>query len=154
MLTDNKQKMSLTISWRCFETLSHWVLIKHDKPSVYEEFQKGIVNKYPRYEVSLPWKQTYPVLHDHYELALRRLNRLLKRLRQNLEILSRYDSIIKEQLNKGIIESVNYSALITRPVHYLPHHAIIWEDKKTTKLRIVYDVSAKTTSPLLNDCLL
>ena len=127
--------------------------VKYDEPSVYEEFQNGIVHKYPRYEVSLPWKQAHPVLHDQYELSLRRLNGLLKRLRQNPEILNQYDSVVKEQLNKGIIESVNDSALITHPVHYLPHHAIVREDKKTTKLRIVYDASAKTNSPSLNDCL-
>ena len=74
-------------------------------------------------------------------------------MRQNPEILDQYDSVVKEQLNKGIIESVNDSALITHPVHYLPHHAIVQEDKKTTKLRIVYDASAKTNSPSLNDCL-
>lgn len=77
--------------------------IKHDKPSVYEDFQKGIVYNYPLYEVSLPWKQAHPVLHDHYELALRRIGGLLKCLRQIPEILSQYDSVIKEQLNKGII---------------------------------------------------
>ena len=40
-------------------------------------------------------------------------------------------------------------------VHYLPHHAMIRQDKTTTKLRVVYDASAKTrTSPSLNDTLL
>ena len=146
--TENELDNQLKMFWD-LESLG----VKHDEPSVYEEFLKAIVYKYPRYEVSLPWKQTYPVLHNHYKLALRRLNGLLKRLRQNPEILSQYDSVIKEQLNKGIIESVNNSALITHPVHYLSHHAIIRGDKKTTKLRIVYDASAKTTGPSLNDCL-
>ena len=39
------------------------------------------------------------------------------------------------------------------PVHYLPHHAVLREDKATTKLRIVYDTSSKTCGPSLNDCL-
>ena len=77
----------------------------------------------------------------------------MRRLRQNPEILKQYDAVIKEQLHKGIIESVDTSALVTHPVHYLPHHAILREDKKTTKLPIVYDASAKINGPSLNDCL-
>ena len=127
--------------------------IRRDEPSVYDEFQRGIVYKHPRYEVSLPWRETHPALHDHYKLALRRLNGLLKRLKQNPEVLRQYDSVIREQLNKGIIESVQDSTPVTHPVHHLPHHAVVRDDKKTTKLRIVYDASAKANGPSLNDCL-
>ena len=44
---------------------------------------------------------------------------------------------------------------LKQSVHYLPHHGVIRQDKQTTKLRIVYDGSAKTTSDTvsLNDCL-
>ena len=40
-------------------------------------------------------------------------------------------------------------------VQYLPHRAVIREDKDTTKVRIVFDASSKVgTEPSLNDCLL
>ena len=39
------------------------------------------------------------------------------------------------------------------PVHYLPHHAVLREDKLTTKLRIIYDASARTSGQSLNECL-
>ena len=39
--------------------------------------------------------------------------------------------------------------------HYIPHHAIIKPENNTTKLRVVYDASAKTkkSNPSLNECL-
>ena len=38
-------------------------------------------------------------------------------------------------------------------VHYLPHHAVIRRDKETTKLCVVYDASARSGGPSLNDYL-
>ena len=39
-------------------------------------------------------------------------------------------------------------------VHFLPHHVVIRQDKETTKLRVVYDASAKCQgAPSLNNCL-
>ena len=41
-------------------------------------------------------------------------------------------------------------------VYYLPHHPIFTPDKETTKIRIVYNASAKakSTASSLNECLL
>ena len=48
-----------------------------------------------------------PQLSDNYQLAVGRLNSLLKRIQGNPELIQRYDSIIKDQLKKEIIEEVN-----------------------------------------------
>ena len=40
-------------------------------------------------------------------------------------------------------------------LHYLPHHPVVRKDKETTKVRVVYNSSARVDSqPSLNDCLL
>ena len=78
---------------------------------------------------------------------------LLHRLRQDPVVLEQYDRTIKEQLEKGIIEAVDVFKQIPSRVHYLPHHAVIRTDKTTTKLRVVYDASAKSDGPSLNSCL-
>ena len=75
----------------------------------------------------------------------------LRRLKKEPELLKEYDSIIREQVEKGIVEQV--SSL--EKVHYLPHQAVIRKDAVTTKLRIVYDASLKESKSgtSLNDCL-
>ena len=37
--------------------------------------------------------------------------------------------------------------------HYIPHHPVIREDKNTSKVRVVFDASAKSDGPSLNECL-
>jgi len=65
-----------------------------------------------------------------------------------------YDNVITEQLQRGIVE------IVEKPgegdfgkVHYIPCHAVIRRDKSTTKLRVVYDASARSNGVALNDCL-
>ena len=63
--------------------------------------------------------------------------------------------MIKDQLKKGIIENVPPDRPPEGKIHYLPHHAVVCQDKSTTKVRIVYDAFARSgNDPLLNDCLM
>jgi len=119
---------------------------------VVELFNDNIVYHNMRYEVALPWKEVHDPLPDNFTVSLRRLKSLLQRLKPKEDQLREYDNVIKDQLDKGIIERVN-SEGDEDNTHYLPHHCVVREDKQTTKLRIVYDASAKQDGPSLNDCL-
>jgi len=117
-----------------------------------------------RYEVKLPWKEdrSWDNIPNHYNLCFNRLKYLQQKLLRNPHVLEEYSKIMTEQLNQGIIEPVSTPASRTEsnhesqsPIHYLPHHAVVRQDKETTKVRIVYDGSAKSRDdPLsLNDYL-
>jgi len=92
---------------------------------------------------------------SNFSLAKQCLEGLLKRLHHNPEVRCEYHAVMQGQLQHGIIEKVadESSQGTSRTVHYLPHHAVISTDKTTTKLRIVYDASAKAGGPSLTECL-
>jgi len=70
-------------------------------------------------------------------------------------ILREYDGIICQQLADGIVERVPHCEENLSGCHFLPHHGMVREDKETTKLRVVFDGSAKDrlNDLSLNDCL-
>ena len=75
-------------------------------------------------------------------------------LAKNPDILREYDTVIKTQLQQGIVELAEVPATADiSGVHYLPHHAVVRKDKTTMKLRIICDPSAKMNGLSLNDCL-
>ena len=128
--------------------------IVQEKDELYDQFKLNVTFTGERYEVALPWKDSALWLPDNYQLSLRRLQGLLRRLRQQPELLMEYDKAIREQLSSGIVERVLDPAVVSgERVHYLPHHAVIRRDKETTKLRVVYDGSARGEGVSLNDCL-
>ena len=127
--------------------------ISMSEKSVYDDFREHIQFKDGRYEVTLPWKQPHPDLSNNYQTSVRRLSGLLKRLKQDTEVLQEYDKTIRSQIQQGIVEVVPIGDPDVDGVHYLPHHAVIRRDKATTRLRIVFDASAKADGVSLNDCL-
>ena len=68
-------------------------------------------------------------------------------------MLKWYEAVIMEQLENGIIEEVDPGIADGQHVHYIPHYAVVWYDKDTTKLRVVYDASVMSDGMSLNDCL-
>ena len=67
--------------------------------------------------------------------------------------LEDYDAINKELLQEGIIEETPLA--VTRREFYIPNKGVFRESAETTKMRIMYEASAKVydSAPSLNDCL-
>ena len=110
----------------------------------HEEFQINIERDGERYAVNLPWKSDAELLTDHYDLSKTRLNYLQQSLKKDMDLMEKYNAIIEEQRESGIIEPVlneNKREQTNSKVHYMPHHAVVREDKSTTKVRIVFNVN-------------
>ena len=147
------------IESKCLERKLHsfWEIeslgIVEDESLVQTQFEDNVRFENGRYVVSLPWKETCIALPDNCELSLRRLSNLFKRLKRTPALLIKYDSVIKEQLELGVVVPVGNDESGANRMHYMPHHVVVRQDKTTTKLRVVYDASAKSDGLSLNDCL-
>ena len=130
--------------------------IQEKEQSVQDTFTQQIQFQNGRYQVTLPWKPTHRPLPTNLQLCKKRLAGLLKKLKTTPKLLTDYNNIIQDQLQQGVVEPVpeEEKSQASDRIHYLPHHAVVREDKTTTKVRVVFDVSAKSNQqPSLNDCL-
>ena len=131
---------------------------KDDKLSdnVLQNFSENISFVDGRYKVSLPWKHhSKSKLLDNKKLALGRLKQLERKLERDTKLKQTYNQNILDMCNAGIVEEVPPNELICfDPVFYMPHRPVVRESSLTTKVRPVFDCSAKGYNNVsLNDCL-
>ncbi|XP_076235095.1 uncharacterized protein LOC143179667 [Calliopsis andreniformis] len=106
-----------------------------------------------RYVVRLPIKDNVPALGESYSMAKRRFCSLERKFSKNVDLNVQYLEFLNEYLRLGHMTLIENSS--TDDGYYLPHHAIIKQSSLTTKLRVVFDASAKTsTGTSLNEHLL
>lgn len=73
-----------------------------------------------------------------------KVRQLHSQLKKNKELLRDYDNVIKDQVKSSIIEAIPENDDNQAQTHFLPHHGVIWTNKETAKLQVMFDGSAKT----------
>ncbi|XP_026729604.1 uncharacterized protein LOC113495194 [Trichoplusia ni] len=114
-------------------------------------------DKEGRYVVNLPFRDQDPQCQygSSRDLAIRRFHLLENKFKRNPEIKARYSEVFQEYIDLGHMEPVPSDELNNISAVYLPHHAVVREDKTTTKVRIVFDASMKGLNGVsLNDDLM
>ncbi|XP_073949064.1 uncharacterized protein [Choristoneura fumiferana] len=109
-----------------------------------------------RYIVKLPMKSEQPQATQGgtRTIALKRLHQLERRLEKNSDLKKQYSDVIEDYINMNHMEQVPEGEL-SNPSVYLPHHAVVKQDKETTKVRVVFDASSKGSNDTsLNDDLM
>ncbi|XP_037911915.1 uncharacterized protein LOC119652051 [Hermetia illucens] len=107
-----------------------------------------------RYLVALPFKDDnkIPPLGNSRNKALIIYKQIEKRLNRDPKLKKAYNEVLQEYLDLGHMKEVPPYVGDDRNVFYLPHHAVVKAESKTTKVRVVFNASAKTTSgSSLND---
>lgn len=125
----------------------------HDQQIVHAEFKEQL-QRSPEgwYETGLPWRSNHSPLPSNEIGSLQRLNGLTKKLKRDGHT-EEYDAVIRGQIEEGIVEKA--PEVPTSKEFYIPHKCVIKESSETTKLRVVYDASARANpeAPSLNECL-
>ncbi|XP_026012239.1 uncharacterized protein LOC113014739 [Astatotilapia calliptera] len=117
-----------------------------------EKLKEGIKKNEQGYcEMPLPFKQR-PNLPDNRRLAEIRLEHLRRRLNKDENYKNDYVAYMNDIIERGDVEEVHNEGTQGEQ-WYIPHHGI-YHPKKPTKLRVVFDCSAKHNGTSLNDHLL
>ncbi|XP_031351409.1 uncharacterized protein LOC116176791 [Photinus pyralis] len=117
------------------------------KEEIMRNFYENFKYENKRYTVSLPWKNEVRPPPNR-ALAERRLRSVSSRMTP--ELYTEYDAVLKDWILTGILEEAEDND----KGHYLPHRVVVREQSNTTRVRPVFDASAKSGFlPSLNDTL-
>ncbi|XP_061705654.1 uncharacterized protein LOC133516653 [Cydia pomonella] len=110
-----------------------------------------------RYVVKLPFRDEESTWNNgnSREIAIKRLKALERKFTKDKVLKERYTEVINEYLQLGHMVPVPNQEISKERSAYLPHHAVVREDKITTKVRVVFDASCKNEDGVsLNDNLM
>ncbi|XP_055522917.1 uncharacterized protein LOC129717097 [Wyeomyia smithii] len=146
----------ITRFWSCEEIESGKALSLEEKRCG-ELFSQTIKrNPDGRYTFSLPKDEAiFSRLGESRDMAFRWLQGMERRLARDESLHEQYTNFMQEYLQLGHMRKVEEAEVNTIKRCYLPHHPVVKESSTTTKVRVVFDASCKTTSgESLNDLLL
>ncbi|XP_064650056.1 uncharacterized protein LOC135501732 [Lineus longissimus] len=124
---------------------------------VIQRFNNSVTLVEGRYEVRLPWKNPDAKLNllDNRKQAEIRLRNPSRKLDKDSSLKTRYGQVFGELEVEGIIGEIDQLGdLGEKAMYYMPHRPVVNESKVSTKVRPVFDASAKAINGIsLNDCL-
>ncbi|XP_054711001.1 uncharacterized protein LOC129220596 [Uloborus diversus] len=108
-----------------------------------------------KYIVKLPFHTSPTELGESRQHALRRLSAVERSLSSNPAKYKQYQDFMKEYLELKHMEPVPETDYAKSEAYYIPHFPVLRESSTTTKLRVVFDASSKSSSGYsLNDLLM
>jgi len=113
-------------------------------------------NSQGRYTVKFPIKeQILNNIGDSCESALKRLKGIKSRFKRDLTFKSQYVAFLDEYVSLGHMQRVQPPTAEEIISFYLPHYCVFKTVEQTSKIRVIFDASCRSSSGVsLNDALL
>ncbi|GFW23809.1 hypothetical protein TNCV_4496861 [Trichonephila clavipes] len=128
-------------------------LLTSEEQFVETHFQNTYAcNSDGRFVVKLPFYKSNSELGDSKPAAISRLLAMERKFKNNPDFEKQYKEFMNEYESLGHMSLVNSRSHTSKDQNFLPHHAVIKPSSPTTKLRVVFDASCKTTNGLLSPC--
>lgn len=99
-----------------------------------------------KFAVRMPLLSDPPQLGASRHVAVKRLLALENRFSKDPTYAQMYKDVIAEYIELGHLEPAPPEPENTHRVAYLPHHGVLKNDRTSTKLRVVFDGSAKSSN--------
>ncbi|KAF6210724.1 hypothetical protein GE061_013833 [Apolygus lucorum] len=107
-----------------------------------------------RFVVSLPFREPSSLLGDSLQTSTHRFLSLERRFLRNPDLGRQYCRVMDGHMTAGFVGKVEEAASDAPLAYYVPHHAVMKPGSSSTPLRIVWNMSAPTsTGYSLNDLL-
>ncbi|XP_059058258.1 uncharacterized protein LOC131851732 [Achroia grisella] len=155
---DNSCDKILSRFWEQEEVVNNKPIFTPDQLYCEQLFQDTTtVDNSGRYTVNMPINEgLISNLGNSFNTAYRCLLQLEARFLKDPNLYTNYKNFINEFLELGHAEVIqgDFMSHGKYPTYFLPHHAVIKPDNITTKLRTVFNASAKSSTGVsLNDIL-
>lgn len=125
-----------------------------------DESEKHFIETYSRDEtgrfcVALPFCKKPELLGESKQQAISRLLSLERKLKKDTQLALEYKKFLKEYEALGHMRQIKSEEEMKAAIsYYLPHHCVVKKESVTTRYRVVFDASAKTTTNIsLNEVL-
>lgn len=144
-------QMQLAKFWELEECVPKVHLSKEEESCEKHFLDNTIRGKDGRFIVSIPFKDSLNKLGESKTQAEKRFLSIERKLARDANFREEYCKFMREYEELGHMRKISYKNN-EEICYYMPHHGVLRENSLTTRLRVVFDCGAATTTGVsLND---
>ncbi|XP_018576158.1 uncharacterized protein LOC108914762 [Anoplophora glabripennis] len=142
--------------WKIEEFIDHRELSLEENQCEQVFIEKTKLDESGRFIIELPTRESFVDFGNTRDSAKKHFLALEKRLGYNADLKQQYTEFMREYQAFGHMTKITDNDMPSvaeldenkHSVYYLPHHSVLKEASLTTKLRVVFDASAKSETGL------